>query len=236
MKEKLAIIVLLTLIMIPIAFARYSISIPFQVDQSGQPVSSAIVGINISIGTTCASPFYRNQTVSRFGRGIINVSSPQLIASRTYTLCFNATVGSNVIKGRTIFQSPVGDINVSSFRGWVNGSRARFNSFFLNNGSTFDVIYGRDSNNVTVAKNIVNNDTFTRLQIDRSNFTNMSSKFAYISNRTVTQGLNGTGWIGTAQKWFQYGFFNRMFTKTQCYTIDCTKYETYNGTHLVTVI
>ncbi len=156
-KKRLLILVLLILAMVSVAQSRYQLSVPFQVDAGGRPVSSAKVGINISEGTTCVTPFYYNISTVAFGRGQINVSSPRLIASRQYAICINATVSSNVIRGRTLFQSPVGDINASSLRGWVNGSRARFDSFFLNNGSTFDVLYGRQNQTIAVA--VIRNNT-----------------------------------------------------------------------------
>ena len=182
-KKRLLMLVLLILATVSAVESRYSLSVPFQVDAGGRPVSSAKVGINISEGTTCVTPFYYNITTVAFGRGQINVSSPRLIASRQYTICINATVGSNVVHGRTKFQSPVGDVNVSSLRGWVNGSRSRFDSYFLNNGSTFDTIYG-------LRGNIINNTDQSKIYLNNTNGVFLSS-YLVLASRRIASILNG---------------------------------------------
>ncbi len=187
-KKKSLILLLLILVTVSAVQSRYQISVPFQVDAGGRPVSSAKVGINISEGATCVTPFYYNITTVAFGRGQINVSSPRLIASRQYTICINATVGSNVVHGRTKFQSPVGDVNVSSLRGWVNGSRSRFDSFFLNNGSTFDVLYGRT--NQTLATAVLRNNTNRgKIYFNNSLFSARNLSFMGLQSGSILRAL-----------------------------------------------
>ena len=171
-------IFLLLLLTIVNVEGRYQISIPFFVDSGGSAVSEATVGINITESTTCRNSFYFNKTTVKFGRGVINVTSSRFIASRTYTLCFNATSGSNKVFGKTTFQPGVGDINVSR---WVNGTNARFNVYQLNNGSNFDSLYGRG----------IINKTNDLLQFGRFNATTYMKALYGSFYKNITIGSSG---------------------------------------------
>ncbi len=87
---------------------------------------------------------------------------------------------------------------------------------------------------VNLSSTLLNN-TFSRLQYQRANFSNLSSKYIIVNNRTEPL-ANNSRWVGDVAKWFQRGFFQDLFIKRRCYTVDCSKYETYNGTHLVRLV
>lgn len=105
---------LILLLSISLVQSRYQFSIPFIVDK-GTPVSSATVGINISTSNNCKNIIYRNQTISRYGRGQINISSPLLIESKNFFYCWNATVSGvgTMYGGPIAFQVGVGEHNES---------------------------------------------------------------------------------------------------------------------------